>query len=97
MYRRRRPDSRYRPRSGSPVTATACVPDSASELERTDLERLYGRFPPTDSTAAGGRIVESATLGTLLFVILPFPPDSFYRVTAIHEELIEHVVTGTVG
>ncbi|GAA0934747.1 hypothetical protein GCM10009549_58280 [Streptomyces thermoalcalitolerans] len=41
--------------------------------------------------------MESTTLRTLLFVILSFPPYLFYRVTAVSEELIEDVVTGTIG
>ena len=54
-------------------------------------------FPATDGTGAGGRIVKTATLRTLLFVILLFPPYWFDRVTAIGEELIDDVVTGIIG
>jgi len=41
--------------------------------------------------------VKTATLRTLLFVILLFPPYWFDRVTAIGEELIDDVVTGITG
>jgi hypothetical protein len=41
--------------------------------------------------------VKSATVRTLFLVIILFPPHSFYRVTAVREEFIEDIVTGTVG
>jgi hypothetical protein len=41
--------------------------------------------------------VKAAAVGTLLFVIVLIPPHSFYRVTAVCEEFIEDIVTGTVG
>jgi len=63
--------------------------------EEKDVLRRW--FPATDGTDAGGRVVEAATLRTLLFVILLFPPYLFDRVTAIGEELINDVVTGITG
>jgi hypothetical protein len=55
------------------------------------------RFPSADGTAVGGLSVKAAAVGTLLFVIVLIPPHSFYRVTAVCEEFIEDIVTGTVG
>ena len=54
-------------------------------------------LPTADGARVGGRIVEAATVRTLLLVILLIPPDLFYRVTAVREELVDDVVTGVTG
>lgn len=58
---------------------------------------LHRRLPPANGTTSCGRIVKSATIGALLFVIVLFPPDLFYRVTAVGKVLIDDVVTGSTG
>jgi len=68
--------------------------DGGDPRQRRPLRR---RFPPADGTGTGGRIVETATLRTLLFVIIVVPPYLFDRVTAIGQELIDDVVTGITG
>ncbi len=68
-----------------------------ARFEFGGVKALFSRVPPTDGTRCRGEVVETATLRTLLFVVIFLPAYSFDAVTAVGQELVEHVVVGTVG
>lgn len=81
-------------RHGNPGRHTAAKVEGMEVVADRALRRW---FPPADGTGVCRRIVKAAAFGTLLLVILLVPPDSFDRVTAIGQELIDDVVTGISG